>query len=222
MCTGLRSARKDPFEPLPICKHARRYAAFAGKTIAHRARHARCVRIQASGLTANAPRSRRVHKCRRPWAKRRGDCAICLGWDVLANLRPIPAPGRRGARPEKPVVRHPTGPVEQSSNSDKGLLGHQDPVHHGRRNRANCLAVKAGFGKGAASAVMAALLLIAVLAQLRSRTCTPWIYGVTVVLVSVAGTPITDALTDGFSVRLHLRTATAAALALELPERPGF
>ena len=107
---------------------------------------------------------------------------------------------------------------------------------------ADYLAVNAGFGKGAASAVMASLLVIALVAQLRSRTYTPWIYWLTVVLVSipspwrrplfaekrailvhftmrnvlflmsVVGTQITDALTDGLGVSLYLSTAIFAVL----------
>jgi uncharacterized membrane-anchored protein len=42
----------------------------------------------------------------------------------------------------------------------------------------------------------------------------PWIYWLTVVLVSVVGTQITDALTDGLEISLYLSTgAFAAALA---------
>ena len=77
---------------------------------------------------------------------------------------------------------------------------------------ADYLAVNAGFGKGATSAAMASLLMIAVISQLRSKTYTPWLYWVTVVLVSVVGTQITDALTDGLGVSLYLSTAIFAML----------
>ena len=77
---------------------------------------------------------------------------------------------------------------------------------------ADYLAVNAGFGKGATSAAMASLLAIAVISQLRSKTYTPWLYWVTVVLVSVVGTQITDALTDGLGVSLYLSTAIFAML----------
>ena len=77
---------------------------------------------------------------------------------------------------------------------------------------ADYLAVNAGFGKGATSAAMASLLAIAVVAQLRSKTYTPWLYWVTVVLVSVVGTQITDTLTDGLGVSLYLSTAIFAVL----------
>ena len=58
-------------------------------------------------------------------------------------------------------------------------------------------------------------LLIAALAwQLRTRSYVPWIYWVTVVLISVVGTLITDNITDHFGVPLHLTTTIfGAALA---------
>ena len=77
---------------------------------------------------------------------------------------------------------------------------------------ADYLAVNAGFGKGITSVAMAALLTIAVIAQLRSKTYTPWIYWMTVVLVSVVGTQITDLLTDGLGVSLYVSTGVFAAL----------
>jgi uncharacterized membrane-anchored protein len=79
---------------------------------------------------------------------------------------------------------------------------------------ADYLAVNAGFGKTATSSVMAAFLAIALVGQLRARTFIPWIYWLTVVLVSVVGTQITDTLTDGLGVSLYLSTAVfAVALA---------
>lgn len=77
---------------------------------------------------------------------------------------------------------------------------------------ADYLAVNAGFGKGVTSVAMASLLAVALVAQLRSKTYTPWLYWVTVVLVSVVGTQITDALTDGLGVSLYLSTAIFALL----------
>src|ERR1700731_5374961 len=60
---------------------------------------------------------------------------------------------------------------------------------------------------------MASLLLAALLVQLRMRRYVPWIYWLTVVLVSVVGTQITDALTDGLGVSLYAST-TVFAVAL--------
>ena len=53
---------------------------------------------------------------------------------------------------------------------------------------------------------MALLLAVALVLQLRTRRYTPWIYWLTVVLVSMVGTQITDTLTDvsGQPVREHL------------------
>ena len=79
---------------------------------------------------------------------------------------------------------------------------------------ADFLAVNAGFGQGLTRTVMAALLAIALLTQLRTRRYTPWIYWLTVVLVSVVGTQITDLLTDGLGVSLYISTSVfAVALA---------
>ena len=79
---------------------------------------------------------------------------------------------------------------------------------------ADFLAVNAGFGQGLTRTVMAALLAVALFTQLRTRHYTPWIYWLTVVLVSVVGTQITDLLTDGLGVSLYISTsAFAVALA---------
>jgi uncharacterized membrane-anchored protein len=79
---------------------------------------------------------------------------------------------------------------------------------------ADFLAVNAGWGQGITCTVMAALLAGALFAQLRTRRYTPWIYWLTVVLVSIVGTQITDVLTDGMKVSLFVSTAMfAAALA---------
>ena len=78
---------------------------------------------------------------------------------------------------------------------------------------ADFLAIDAGWGQGLTRTVMAALLASALIMQLRTHRCTPWIYWLTVVLVSVVGTQITDLLTDGLGVSLYLSTS-AFALAL--------
>ena len=77
---------------------------------------------------------------------------------------------------------------------------------------ADYLAVNAGFGQVVTGATMASLFAVALVAQVRSKTYTPWLYWVTVILVSVVGTQITDALTDGLGVSLYLSTATFATL----------
>ncbi|MBA9859889.1 MAG: hypothetical protein KGI91_15425 [Burkholderiales bacterium] len=75
---------------------------------------------------------------------------------------------------------------------------------------ADFLAVNAGFGQGLTRTVMGALLAVALFTQLRTRRYTPWIYWLTVVLVSVVGTQITDLLTDGLGVSLYISTSAFA------------
>ena len=77
---------------------------------------------------------------------------------------------------------------------------------------ADYLAVHVGLGTAITGGIMAALLLAALLLQLRSRQYVPWIYWLTVVLVSVVGTQITDALTDGFGVSLYVSTTIFALM----------
>jgi uncharacterized membrane-anchored protein len=72
---------------------------------------------------------------------------------------------------------------------------------------ADYLAVHVGLGIAATDGIMLALLLAALLLQLRARQYVPWIYWLTVVLVSVVGTQITDALTDKLDVSLYASTA---------------
>jgi uncharacterized membrane-anchored protein len=76
---------------------------------------------------------------------------------------------------------------------------------------ADFLAVNAGWGQGVTTGVMGSLLAIALIMQLRARLYIPWIYWLTVVLVSVVGTQITDALTDGLGVSLYISTMVFAA-----------
>lgn len=77
---------------------------------------------------------------------------------------------------------------------------------------ADYLAVGAGLGQGLTRALMAALLASALIMQLRTRRYTPWIYWLTVVLVSVVGTQITDLFTDGLGVSLSVSTPVFALL----------
>lgn len=69
------------------------------------------------------------------------------------------------------------------------------------------------FGLSATSLAMSALLAAFLYAQVKSRTYVPWLYWVTVVLVSIVGTLITDNLTDNFGIPLET-TAIAFSLAL--------
>ncbi len=72
---------------------------------------------------------------------------------------------------------------------------------------ADYLAVHVGLGAAVTGAIMVALLLFFLTLQLRARRYVPWKYWVTVVLISIVGTQITDALTDGMNVSLYLSTA---------------
>jgi uncharacterized membrane-anchored protein len=79
---------------------------------------------------------------------------------------------------------------------------------------ADYLAVHIGLGTSITGAITVSLLLAALFLQLRMQRYVPWIYWLTVVLVSIVGTQITDALTDGLGISLFASTAAfAAALA---------
>jgi uncharacterized membrane-anchored protein len=79
---------------------------------------------------------------------------------------------------------------------------------------ADYLAVHVGLGTAITGLITVSLLLAALLLQLQMRRYVPWIYWLTVVLVSIVGTQITDALTDGLDISLYTSTAAfAAALA---------
>ncbi|HMO44709.1 MAG TPA: hypothetical protein PKB14_01610 [Rubrivivax sp.] len=77
---------------------------------------------------------------------------------------------------------------------------------------ADFLAVDAGLGQGPTRALMAVLLAAALTWQLRTPRWTPWIYWLSVVLVSIVGTQITDLLTDRLGVSLYLSSAVFAVL----------
>jgi uncharacterized membrane-anchored protein len=68
-----------------------------------------------------------------------------------------------------------------------------------------------GFGTALTGAIMATLLIVVLLLQLQMRRYVPWSYWLTVVLVSIVGTQITDALTDGLEIRLYVSAAAFAA-----------
>jgi len=77
---------------------------------------------------------------------------------------------------------------------------------------ADFLAVDAGWGLGITTVAMAALFAAALTGQLRSRAYIPWIYWLTVVVVSILGTQLTDILTDVLDVSLYTSTAVFASL----------
>jgi uncharacterized membrane-anchored protein len=79
---------------------------------------------------------------------------------------------------------------------------------------ADYLAVHVGLGASTTAAIMVGFLVLALGLQLRARSYVPWIYWLTVVLVSIVGTQITDLLTDKLEVSLYLSAAVfASALA---------
>lgn len=78
---------------------------------------------------------------------------------------------------------------------------------------ADFLATNLGLGLSTTSWVMSGFLVAALALQFAQRKYVPWIYWLTVVLVSVVGTLITDNLVDSLGVSLQT-TAFAFSLAL--------
>jgi uncharacterized membrane-anchored protein len=105
---------------------------------------------------------------------------------------------------------------------------------------ADFLSVNVGLGTVMTDGIMLTVLAVALVIQLRSRKCTPWIYWLCVVLVSIVGTQITDFFTDDLGVSLYLSTAvfaiilaivfvvwhrqegTLAISSIDTPRREGF
>ncbi|TDR76469.1 hypothetical protein [Paludibacterium purpuratum] len=81
---------------------------------------------------------------------------------------------------------------------------------------ADFLAVNAGWGQNVTRGVMGALLALALFLQLRGKRLAPWAYWLTVVLVSIVGTQITDLLTDGWGISLYVSTAVFAVLLIAI------
>ncbi len=77
---------------------------------------------------------------------------------------------------------------------------------------ADYLAVQVGLGTAVTDGAMATVLAVTLVAQLRSRRYTPWLYWLTVVLVSIVGTQITDFFTDQLGVSLYVSTAVFAVV----------
>lgn len=75
---------------------------------------------------------------------------------------------------------------------------------------ADYLAVHVGLGATVTAAIMVCLFAAVLILQLRARSYIPWTYWLTVVLVSVVGTQITDLLTDKLEISLYLSTAVFA------------
>ncbi|MEX3933764.1 hypothetical protein AB4Y32_18485 [Paraburkholderia phymatum] len=77
---------------------------------------------------------------------------------------------------------------------------------------ADYLAVHVGLGTTVAIAITLSLLAVSLVTQLRKRTYVPWFYWLTVVLVSVVGTQLTDVLSDVLGVSLYISTAVFTLL----------
>lgn len=77
---------------------------------------------------------------------------------------------------------------------------------------ADFLAVNLGLGLGATSTIMGLLLTASLVMQFRTKRYTPWIYWLTVVLVSIVGTQITDLLTDKLGISLYVSTSIFSVL----------
>lgn len=77
---------------------------------------------------------------------------------------------------------------------------------------ADYLSVHVGLGAAVTGAMTLAALVAVLVVQLRSDRYVPWPYWLTVVLVSVVGTQITDAMTDTLGISLYASTAGFAAV----------
>jgi uncharacterized membrane-anchored protein len=62
------------------------------------------------------------------------------------------------------------------------------------------------LGLSGTSIIMGSLLLISLFVQIKYKKYVPWIYWLTVVLISIVGTLITDNLVDNFGVPLYVTT----------------
>lgn len=80
---------------------------------------------------------------------------------------------------------------------------------------ADYLSVNVGLGALATDAIMLTLLVASLAAQMTAHEYVPWRYWLSVVLISVVGTQITDFLTDNLGLSLYVSTAAfAVALAV--------
>ena len=78
---------------------------------------------------------------------------------------------------------------------------------------ADYLAVHVGLGSATTTGITIGCLIAALTVQFLTHRFVPWVYWLAVVLISVVGTQVTDALTDGLGVSLYVSTA-GFALAL--------
>src|SRR4051812_35577034 len=69
-----------------------------------------------------------------------------------------------------------------------------------------------GWGLSTTSWLLSAILVAALALQFMRRKYVPWIYWVSVVLISVVGTLVTDNLVDNFGVTLETTTILCSVL----------
>ncbi|MFZ0157821.1 MAG: hypothetical protein WAL50_02235 [Kineosporiaceae bacterium] len=77
---------------------------------------------------------------------------------------------------------------------------------------ADYLSVNVGLGPLVTDGIVLAALTFALIRQIRADRYTPWIYWLTVVLVSIFGTQVTDFLTDTLGVSLYVSTTVFTVL----------
>ena len=77
---------------------------------------------------------------------------------------------------------------------------------------ADFLIFNLNWGLPITSALMGAVLVGFLVVQVKAKTYIPWLYWLTVVLVSIVGTLITDNLTDNLGVPLQVSTAVFSAV----------
>ena len=77
---------------------------------------------------------------------------------------------------------------------------------------ADFLNVNLGFGLTGTSIVMGVLLLVAIFFQFKAKKYIPSIYWLTVILISIFGTLVTDNLTDNLGISLEVSTAVFSVL----------
>ena len=71
---------------------------------------------------------------------------------------------------------------------------------------ADLLATRLGLGLTITSLIMTGVFMVFLVMQLRAKTYIPALYWITVVLISVVGTLISDNLVDGFGISLQTTT----------------
>lgn len=77
---------------------------------------------------------------------------------------------------------------------------------------ADFLAFNVGWGQAITSAIMATFLATVLFSQLKTRRHIPWLYWMSVILVSIVGTQITDLMTDSLGISLYVSTGIFSLL----------